>query len=109
MPTICTFNANNLFVRYHFGRTFPGDLTGKSAIENPATGYLPIYDPALFELFNPTQRKLAARAITNDGNDFPDTICFQEIESLIALRKFNEELLEEKYPYALLIDSRDFR
>src|SRR4030095_5755072 len=109
MPTICTFNANNLFVRFQFGRTFPGDRSGKSLVENPNTGYLPVYDPDLFELFNETQRELAGRVLTNDGKDFPDVICFQEIESLIALRKFNEVYLKEKYPFALLIDSRDFR
>jgi exonuclease III len=109
MPTICTFNANNLFVRFQFGRTFPGDRTGKSEVEDPKTGFLPVYDPELFELFNETQRELAARVLTNNGKDFPDVICFQEIESLIALRKFNEVYLREKYPFALLIDSRDFR
>jgi hypothetical protein len=25
--TLCTFNANNLFVRYRFGQTFPGDMS----------------------------------------------------------------------------------
>jgi endonuclease/exonuclease/phosphatase family metal-dependent hydrolase len=109
MPTICTFNANNLFVRFQFGRTFPGDRSGKSLIEDPNTGFLPVYDPDLFEVFNEAQRELAARVLTNDGKDFPDVICFQEVESLIALRKFNEVFLREKYPFALLIDSRDFR
>jgi hypothetical protein len=109
MPTICTFNANNLFVRYQFNRTFPGDRTGKSLVEDPKTGYLPVYNPELFELFNETQRELAARVLTNNGKDFPDVICLQEIESLIALRKFNEVYLREKYPFALLIDARDFR
>jgi len=109
MPTICTFNANNLFVRYQFDQTFPGDRSGKSLVEDPNKGYLPTYNPALFELFNTTQRELAARALTNNGKDFPDVICFQEVESLIALRKFNEVHLREKYPFALLIDSRDFR
>jgi endonuclease/exonuclease/phosphatase family metal-dependent hydrolase len=109
MPTICTFNANNLFVRFQFGRSFPGDRTGKSLVEDPNTGFLPVYDPNLFELFNETQRELAAHALTNNGKNFPDVICFQEVESLIALRKFNEVYLREKYPFALLIDSRDFR
>jgi hypothetical protein len=36
MTTLCTFNANNLFVRYRFGQTFPGDMSGKSAVtESP--------------------------------------------------------------------------
>jgi hypothetical protein len=49
--TLCTFNANNLFVRYRFGQTFPGDMSGKSAVNEPALGYLPMYDPDMFDLF----------------------------------------------------------
>jgi endonuclease/exonuclease/phosphatase family metal-dependent hydrolase len=110
MPhTICTFNVNNLYIRYKFGQVFPGDISGKSLVESQNFGYLPVYNPALFELFNPKQRKLAAQAITNDFQNFPDVICLQEVESLLALREFNEEHLERKYKYALLIDSRDFR
>jgi hypothetical protein len=30
--TLCTFNANNLYVRYRFGATYPGDVSGKSAV-----------------------------------------------------------------------------
>jgi hypothetical protein len=39
MTTLCTFNANNLFVRYRFGQTFPGDMSGKSAVTAPSLGY----------------------------------------------------------------------
>jgi endonuclease/exonuclease/phosphatase family metal-dependent hydrolase len=110
MPvTICTFNANNLYVRYRFGSKFPGDRSGRSAVENPNFGYLPVYDPDLMEIYNPVQRALSARAITRDGAVLPDVICLQEIESLIALRHFNEDFLGASYPYALLLDSRDFR
>ncbi len=106
---ICTFNANNLFVRYQFGQTFPGDRSAKSLVEDERFGYLPVYNPSLFELFNDTQRELSARALTNDRQTYPDVICLQEVESLIALRKFNEAYLEGRYRYALLVDSRDFR
>jgi endonuclease/exonuclease/phosphatase family metal-dependent hydrolase len=110
MPvTICTFNANNLYVRYRFGSTFPGDRSGRSMVENPNFGYLPVYDPDLLEIFNPVQRTLSARALTQDGTILPDVICLQEIESLIALRHFNEDFLGSSYPYAFLVDSRDFR
>jgi hypothetical protein len=86
--TLCTFNVNNLFVRYRFGDTFPGDQSHKSAVTDPADGYLPMYNQAAFKLFNPTQRDLAAQAITQDGAGYPDIICLQEVESLIALRSF---------------------
>jgi endonuclease/exonuclease/phosphatase family metal-dependent hydrolase len=107
--TICTFNANNLYVRYRFGRTFPGDRSAASMIEDEEWGYLPMYDPDLMTLFNPEQRELAARAMTNDKTNYPDLICLQEVESLLALRRLNEDHLDGQYRYAFLIDSRDFR
>jgi endonuclease/exonuclease/phosphatase family metal-dependent hydrolase len=110
MPTtLCTFNANNLFVRYRFGQTFPGDMSGKSAVNEPTLGYLPMYDPDMFDLFNPLQRELTAKALSRDGVGLPDVLCLQEIESLIALRTFNERHLGSYYKRALLVDSRDFR
>lgn len=36
-------------------------------------------------------------------------MCLQEVESLIALRTFNERHLNSHYQHALLVDSRDFR
>ena len=109
---LCDFNINNLFVRYKFGRAYPGDRSGKSAVEAEDlanVGYLPMYTKGSFDIFNNTQRTLAARALTQDGQVSPDVICLQEVESLIALRVFNELYLENAYPYALLIDSRDLR
>jgi hypothetical protein len=41
--TLATFNVNNLFVRYWFGRMFPGDMSGRSAVTDPAHGDLPMY------------------------------------------------------------------
>jgi endonuclease/exonuclease/phosphatase family metal-dependent hydrolase len=107
--TICTFNVNNLFVRYRFASTFPGDVSGKSAVDDPAQGYLPMYNPGSFDFFNPQQRELAAQALSRDGQALPDVVCLQEVESLIALRTFNERCLASAYPYALLVDSRDLR
>ena len=93
MTTLCTFNANNLFVRYRFGQTFPGDMSGKSAVTEPSLGYLPMYDPDMFDLFNPLQRDLTAKALKRGGTRLPEVLCLQEIESLIALRAFNERHL----------------
>lgn len=109
MATVCSFNVNNLYVRYRFGETYPGDVSQKSAVDDPKMGYLPMYNPGAFELFNPVQRQLAARALTRDGTAHPDVLLLQEVESLIALRAFNEETLGGYYKYALLIDSRDLR
>lgn len=107
--TICTFNVNNLYTRYKFGKTFPGDLAKKSGVADPGTGYLPQYRKGFFEIFNPVQREFAGRALTNNGQSYPDVMCLQEVESLLTLRQFNEEFLGNKYKYALLVDSRDFR
>ncbi len=54
---LCTFNVNNLFARYRFGKTFPGDMSGKSKIEDPDHGYLPVYNLSNWELFNQAQRQ----------------------------------------------------
>lgn len=109
MASIATFNVNNLFVRYRFGQRFPGDVSGRSEVTDAAEGYLPIYEQGAFRLFNETQRDLAAKAVTGDGTRLPDVLCLQEVESLIALRSFNEQHLGSAYRYALLIDSRDMR
>jgi hypothetical protein len=51
VASLATFNVNNLFVRYRFGQTFPGDASGKSAVTDPLEGYLPIYEQDAFRLF----------------------------------------------------------
>lgn len=106
---LCDFNINNLFVRYKFGRSFPGDRGKKSMAEDERFGYLPMNQKGSFEIFNEEQRKLAAQALTRGGKGYPDVICLQEVESLIALRVFNEDFLKSAYPYALVIDSHDLR
>ena len=106
---LCNFNVNNLFVRYKFGQTFPGDISKKSGIADRDSGYLPLYQKGAFEIFNAEQRKLAALAITRGGTVMPDVLCVQEVESLIALREFNERFLKSVYPYAVVLDSRDLR
>lgn len=106
---LCNFNVNNLFVRYKFGKTFPGDQSGKSGVTNSSMGYLPLYQKGAFDIFNAEQRKLAALAITQGNTVLPDVVCVQEVESLIALREFNEQFLAAAYPYAVVLDSRDLR
>jgi hypothetical protein len=61
-------------------------------------------------VFNETQRKLSGLALSR-GNDqpLPDLVVLQEIESMIALRVFNERYLGGYYTQALLVDSRDYR
>jgi endonuclease/exonuclease/phosphatase family metal-dependent hydrolase len=107
---LTTFNANNLFLRYKFGRTFPGDMSGKSMADQPGLGYLPMYKPGLFEIFDEEQRMLAASAIWDSGGQrWPDVLCLQEVESLLAVRAFSETYLENAYPHAMLIDGYDLR
>lgn len=106
---LCNFNVNNLYVRYKFMSRFPGDRSGKSEVASPDAGYLPLYQKGAFEIFNEEQRKLAALTITQNGEVFPDVLCVQEVESLIALREFNDMYLQGQYKYAAVIDSRDLR
>jgi endonuclease/exonuclease/phosphatase family metal-dependent hydrolase len=107
--TLCTFNVNNLFLRYKFGKTFPGDMSNKSETEDYRWGYLPLYKPGLFETFGPEQRELSAKALRLDDGKLPDILCVQEVESMHALRAFNEHYFGDFYPYALLVDCRDLR
>lgn len=107
--TLCTFNVNNLFLRYKFGSTFPGDMSELSASANPKWGYLPLYKKGLFELCSATQREITQQVLFLEDGKRPDILCLQEVESMQALRAFNEHYLGGYYPYALLVDSRDMR
>ena len=113
MPhTICTFNVNNLFLRYRFGQGFPGDMSGKSQIEESLAatfGFLPMNQPGGYDIYAPEMRALAAQCLQRGGTKLPDVICFQEVESLLALRAFNAQHLKKAYKYAMLVDSHDLR
>ena len=37
-PRCARSTRTNLFVRYRFGQTFPGDMSGKSAVNEPTLG-----------------------------------------------------------------------
>lgn len=107
MTTFCFYNINNLFLRYKFGRKYPGDISGKSYISDPRWGFLPEYKRGSFTPFNPEQTSISAKALSSEG--LPDILCLCEVESLLALRSFNEDYLNGHYKYALLVDSRDYR
>jgi endonuclease/exonuclease/phosphatase family metal-dependent hydrolase len=79
-------------------------------VESSQFGFLPPYEPGSFEIFNDAQRRLAAQALSRGGaRPLPDLVVLQEVESMIALRTFNERYLDGHYPHALLVDSRDYR
>lgn len=98
---LTTCNANNLFVRYKFGEGFPGavptrdDTAEPQPLADDRRGFLPLYTAGTFEIFGPQQRELTARAIKGSaGGSYPEVLCLQEVESLLALREFNERHLD---------------
>ena len=107
MTSLAFYNVNNLFLRYRFGQTYPGDMSGSSVGSDPEWGFLPINNPGMFEPYNPDQTALSAQVLSENG--LPDILCLCEVESLQALRLFNDFFLGSHYPYALLIDSYDLR
>ncbi len=107
MTSLAFYNVNNLFLRYRFGQTYPGDMSGSSAGSDPEWGFLPINNPGMFEPYNPDQTALSAQVLSENG--LPDILCLCEVESLQALRLFNDFFLGSHYPYALLINSYDLR
>jgi endonuclease/exonuclease/phosphatase family metal-dependent hydrolase len=116
MPSLATWNANNFFLRYRFNNVYPGDLSRGSLIEASevaSIGYLPgrareEYG-SRYIIWDPARRELAATALLEPDNRYPDILCLQEVENIQAIRKFNENYLENYYPYSLLIDAYDPR
>jgi endonuclease/exonuclease/phosphatase family metal-dependent hydrolase len=104
---ICFFNINNLFLRYRFGRTYPGDVRQTSFIADPAFGFLPPNQNAYFQPYKPDQTEVTSQAIKAEG--LPDVLCLCEVESILALRVFNDMFFGGHYPYAILLDSYDLR
>jgi endonuclease/exonuclease/phosphatase family metal-dependent hydrolase len=105
--SLCSFNINNLYTRYRFGKKIPGE---KSTKDQPIeTEPLHPVNVKHFEPLGRAKRTLAAEAITGDMGRYPDILCLQEVESLPALRRFNEDYLRSAYAYALLVESRDAR
>ena len=112
---LTTCNVNNLFVRYKFGQAFPGapvrhDPEPAVPVADDRRGFLPLYTRGTFEIFGPQQRDFTAQAIRGSADgSLPEILCLQEVESLLALREFNERHLDGFYTNALLVDSRDLR
>lgn len=93
---LATFNAENLFARYRFKRSF--DPLGEDGFT--------INDLA-FEIYDETEKQITARAIAEVD---ADVIALQEIESLPVLDAFNSRYLARlRYRHRVLIDSFDPR
>jgi len=116
MPSLATFNCNNFFLRYRFTNTYPGDASNASRVEANLAG-LAGYLPGLafgrytnrYIVWDPQRRTLAARALAEPDGQFPDIVCFQEVENIQTIRVLNQRYLGDYYPYSLLIDSYDPR
>jgi len=115
MPSLATFNANNFFLRYKFASTYPGDMSKASLVEatEAAVGYMPNqfgnYSVKNYIVWDPTRREVAATALMEPDGKLPDILCLQEVESIEAIRVFNNRYLGGHYPYSLLIDAYDPR
>jgi len=84
-------------------------------------GFLPSYGMKnSFRIYDKDSwRKLTARAIKGygdftggrgpDDKKLPDILCLVEVDSMDALRLFNEKYLDSYYNYAILIDGNDPR
>jgi hypothetical protein len=60
-------------------------MSGKSISPDPRWGYLPLFKPALFEIFDAEQRNLAASAIWDGaGQQWPDVLCLQEVRAMVV-------------------------
>jgi endonuclease/exonuclease/phosphatase family metal-dependent hydrolase len=119
--TLCSFNVENLFMRYKIFGYLPSPKPMRRIYSEEelkeAGGFLP--SPMWknsFMLFNKGPwRDLTTFAIKRADRDetidypMPDILCMQEVDSMDALRLFNEEYLDNYYPYAILLDSHDPR
>ena len=114
MISLCTFNANNFFLRYKFAKNLPNSTNKDSLIEaGKVTGYLPGISFGRYTkkyiVWDTKRRELAARALKEPDGKMPDIICFQEVENIEAIRILNQRYFNNEYQYSLLIDSYDPR
>jgi endonuclease/exonuclease/phosphatase family metal-dependent hydrolase len=115
LVSITTFNANNLFLRYDFQRSYPGgeyNALARISGAEERLGYLPGLSYAgdgRFEVWDDLRRRLAAQALREPNDRLPDILVLQEVENIHALRVFNADYLDGHYRYALLVDGYDPR
>src|SRR5213592_1724453 len=108
---LATFNCENLFARYKFEAGPPGTkkvLTPQELDQH--WGFLPPerWKKSFQILSEDGWRDLTAKALKGkDG--YPDIACLEEVESLPALRRFNQDFLAGHYTHAVLIDGHDPR
>lgn len=117
VPSLATFNVNNLFLRYKFANMYAGDQARKSRVEAAQAmgwGYLPMiakgrFSAASYVFWDAKRRKATAKALKAVDGNLPDILCLQEVESMAALRKFNDDYLGGHYTNFMLIDGLDMR
>ena len=95
---IATFNCENLFARFKFNK----DVKPEDAVID---GWLA--DRTNFTINDEESKKLTASAIKETKADI---IALQEVESLLALRRFRNKYLKQKgYNHIIVLDGNDPR
>lgn len=96
--SIATFNCENLFARFKF-------TAGVNPQDAVIDGWLA--DKTKFTINDETSKKLTALAIKETK---ADVIALQEVESLLALRRFRNNYLKGKgYDHIIVLDGNDPR
>ncbi len=96
--SIATFNCENLFARFKF-------TAGVNPEDAVIDGWLA--DKTKFTINDETSKKLTALAIKETK---ADVIALQEVESLLALRRFRNNYLKGKgYDHIIVLDGNDPR
>jgi len=99
--TVCTANMHNMFMLYKAGFKAPGQFHYEEVPKD--FRYLPSATEGNQILSHPESRELAATALKRGGDNLPDAVIFQEVESMEALDLFNKQFLDDAYPYSMLV------